>query len=75
MGCPRVCTDTCSHGNGLENRKTQTDTNRGRHSPMSLDLYSVVGMVAMALVASVISLRLIRDESSLRRKRILADKY
>ena len=42
---------------------------------MSLDLYSVVGMVAMALVASMVSLRLIRDESSLRRKRILVDKY
>lgn len=59
----------------MENRKAQTDSNRGRHSPMSLDLYSVVGMVAMALVASMVSLRLIRDESSLRRKRILADKY
>jgi len=42
---------------------------------MSLDLFSLVGGIAMALVATVISLRLIRDESSLRRKRILADKY
>jgi hypothetical protein len=42
---------------------------------MTFDLYSAAGVVAMALVASVVSLRLIRDESSLRRKRILADKY
>jgi len=42
---------------------------------MSLDLYSVVGMVAMGLVAGMVSLRLISDESSLRRKRILVDKY
>ena len=42
---------------------------------MSFDLYSVAGVVVMALVAGMVSLRLIRDESSLRRKRILADKY
>ena len=42
---------------------------------MSIDIYTFVGGAAMALVASMVSLRLIRDESSLRRKRILADKY
>ena len=42
---------------------------------MSADLFSVAGMAAMAAVAGVIGLRLVRDESALKRKRILAEKY
>ncbi|HKU48560.1 MAG TPA: hypothetical protein VJP79_01295 [Nitrososphaera sp.] len=38
-------------------------------------MYSLVGIAAMAAVAGAVSLRLIRDESILRRKRMLADKY
>jgi len=75
MGCTRICTDSCGHGNSLEDKPAKADSLGGRHSPMSLDLYSVVGLAAMALVTTVVILRLIRDESSLRRKRILTDKY
>jgi hypothetical protein len=42
---------------------------------MSPDLYSLAGMAAMAAIAGVIGLRLVRDESSLRSKRVLAEKY
>ncbi|HJS83024.1 MAG TPA: hypothetical protein VJ742_09355 [Nitrososphaera sp.] len=42
---------------------------------MSPDLYSLAGMAAMAAIAGVIGLRLVRDESALRRKRVLAEKH
>jgi hypothetical protein len=42
---------------------------------MSADLFSVAGVAAMAAVAGVIGLRLVRDESALKKKRILAEKY
>ncbi len=42
---------------------------------MSVDLFPVAGLAIMALAAGVVGIRLIRDENSLRRKRVLAEKY
>ena len=42
---------------------------------MSPDLFSVAGIAAVALVASIVSMKLMRDESSIRRKWMLAEKY
>jgi hypothetical protein len=42
---------------------------------MTPDLLSAAGIAAVALVASVLGIRMVRDESLLRRKRILAEKY
>jgi hypothetical protein len=42
---------------------------------MTPDLFSAAGIAAVALVAGVLGMRMMRDEGSLRRKRILAEKY
>jgi len=42
---------------------------------MILDLYSLVGAAAVALVAGLVGMRVIKDEHLLRRKRISMEKY
>jgi hypothetical protein len=38
-----------------------------------MDYYTIVGLAAMALVAGLVGLRLVRDERLLRRKRMLME--
>jgi hypothetical protein len=38
-----------------------------------MDYYTIVGLAAMALVAGLVGLRLVRDEKLLRRKRVLME--
>jgi hypothetical protein len=52
----------------MEDQPAKADTNGGRHPPMSLDLYTIVGYAAIASVAGILVLKLARDEASLRRK-------
>ena len=59
----------------MENRQAQIGTDGGQDSPMSLDLYSLAGLAAVALAAGLIGLRLVRDEHILHRKRMLVEKY
>lgn len=41
---------------------------------MSLDLYSLAGLAAVAMAAGLIGLRLVRDEHTLHRKLMLIEK-
>jgi len=38
-----------------------------------MDYYTIAGLAAMALVAGLVGLRLVRDERLLRRKRVLME--
>jgi hypothetical protein len=58
----------------MENRQAQIGTDGGQDSPMSLDLYSLAGLAAVAMAAGLIGLRLVRDEHTLNRKLTLIEK-
>ena len=58
----------------MEDKQAQAAPDGGRHSPMSLDVYSIAGFAAVAVADGVVGLRLVLDESSLRRKRLIADR-
>jgi len=59
----------------MANRQAQADADGGQDTPMILDLYSLAGAAAVALVAGLVGMRVIKDEHLLRRKRISMEKY
>lgn len=59
----------------MENREAQAGRDGGRHPPMIADLYYAAGIAAVVAAAGIVGLRVIRDEASLRKKRIIAAKF
>ncbi|HEY8139531.1 MAG TPA: hypothetical protein VIE86_00445 [Nitrososphaera sp.] len=58
----------------MENRQAQIGADGGQDSALSLDLYSLAGVAAVAVAAGLMGLLLARDEHALHRKRSLIPK-
>ena len=75
MDSPGIRAYPGGHGNRLANRKAQAHRGGGRHPPMMPDMYYAVGIAAIVAAAGIVGLRVIRDEASLRKKRVTAAKF
>jgi hypothetical protein len=58
----------------MEDRQARAGTDGGQDSALSLDLYSLVGVAAVAVAAGLMGLRLAKDEHVLHRKKSLIAK-
>ena len=71
MDCAWIHAHSSGHGSCMEDRQASTVPSRGK-GPL-MDYYTIAGLATMALVASIVGLRVAKDEMLLRRKRELMD--
>ena len=71
MDCAWIHAHSSGNGSRMEDRKASTILGRGK-GPL-MDYYTIAGLATMALVASIVGLRVAKDEMLLRRKRELMD--